>query len=191
VAIVILLPLGAFLLFGSVYFAPQALFPFLFMAAVVAGVLSLLSRSKTPHAVALALLLLPLGAYGLYGVRHMAAVLALRSLRADDVIRLRLSRAGTSFVNPVIDERQAVESVVRALHRTTPYSPNHESIRRPWRLTITMRDGSSRELDIGDGNVAHPGFVWIQFGVEVYQNPELRQALMKAGVNPWSGTEPR
>lgn len=188
-ASVILLPMGAFLQFGAVYFAPQALFPFMGVAVALFGVLALLSKSKSRPAVLASLILIPLGAWCGYGFAHMRLVVRLRSLPPEEVTELRLTQGSSGSTKTVINNREAVERIVRSFKSTAPYSPNHEGIKQPWRLTIVMRDGSSLDLNIGNGNRAHPSFVWIQFGVEVYQNAELRVALLKASANLWGSHE--
>jgi hypothetical protein len=184
-----LLPMGAFLQFGAISFAPQALFPFMFVALALFGVLFLLSKSKTPLAGLAFLILIPLGAWCAYGFAHMRSVVRLRSVPPGEVTELRLSQGSSVSPNTVITNREAVERIVRSLKSTTPYSPNHEGIKQPWRLTIAMRDGSSLNLNVGNGNRAHPSFVWIQFGVEVYQNAELRDAFLRASANLWGSHE--
>jgi len=186
---VILLPMGGFLQFGVVYFAPQALFPFMVLALALFGMLFLLSKSKTPLVVLVSLVLIPLGAWCVHGVAHMRGVVRLRSLASDDVTELRLAQGSGGNTKTVINNRDAVERIVRSLKSTTPYSPNHEGIKQPWRLTIALRSGSSLDLNIGNGNRAHPSFVWIQFGVEVYQNTDLRAALLEASANLWGSHE--
>ena len=52
-----------------------------------------------------------------------------------------------------------------------------------------MRDGSQLAFNIGNGNRSHASFVWIQFGVEVYQNAQLREALKTSGVNFWDAEQ--
>ena len=189
VAWVVVLPIGALLLFGSLYFAPQALFPFMGVAVALFGVLALLSKSKTRPAVLASLILIPLGAWCGYGFAHMRLVVRLRSLPPEEVTELRLTQGSSGSTKTVINNREAVERIVRSFKSTAPYSPNHEGIKQPWRLTIVMRDGSSLDLNIGNGNRAHRSFVWIQFGVEVYQNAELRVALLKASANLWGSHE--
>lgn len=180
-----LLPIGALLLFGSVYFAPQALFPFMFVAFALGGALFLWSQSKKSQTLLVSLLLIPLGAYCLYGLDHMALMVRLRSLHPEDVAELRFTSVSDDSGEIVVSRSDAVESIVRSLRHTSPYGPNHEGIESPWRVTMAMRDGSSIGFRLGNGNRDHPSFVWIQFGVEVYQNAELREALRTAGVELW------
>jgi hypothetical protein len=45
-----------------------------------------------------------------------------------------------------------------------------------------MRDGSTIGFSLGSGNREHPETTWIQFGVEVYQNAKLAEALREAGL---------
>jgi|ERR1043166_1112751 hypothetical protein len=185
IAVLTILPLAAFAVWGSLYFAPQALFPFLFTAFVIGGALFRWSRARTWQAIAVSLLLVPLAAYCFYGARHIRMIMRLRALQPDDVAELRLSPRAGARTASVVGAREALAIIVPSLRATTPYSPNHETIRQPWRLTIALRDGSSVALDLGDGNRAHPAFVWVQFGVAVYQNPELGEAFARAGVLPW------
>jgi hypothetical protein len=58
-----MVPAGIFLVFGSIRFAPQALFPIMLMSFVVAGATWLWSRSKPAQAFLVTLLLLPCMAY--------------------------------------------------------------------------------------------------------------------------------
>lgn len=182
---VVMFPIGMLLLFGSVYFAPQALSPFMFVAFVLAGALFLWSKSRRAQAILVSLLLVPLGAYCLYGYGHMALLLRLRSLQPRDVAELRFGPVSEEEGNIVVSKPDAVETIVNSLKDTHPYSPNHEGIEQPWQLTITMQDGSLLDFSVGSGNRVHPSSVWIEFGAEVYQNAQLRKALVAAGVNLW------
>ncbi len=189
VAWVVLLPIGAFLLFGSLYFAPQALFPFMFLAFALASVLFAWPKKKTRQAVSVSLLLIPLTAYCFYGFRHMALVCQVRSIPPSEVAELRFTPVSGQSGTIVLSKPEAITNIVTSLKQTFPYGPNHEGIKEPWRLAVSMRDGSRLEFRIGNGNRAHASFVWIQFGVEVYQNAQLRGALQASGVNLWNAEQ--
>jgi len=183
---VVALPIGVFLLFGSLYVAPQALFPFMFLALALVGALFLWSKEKVRLAVLVSLLLIPPCLYCSYGGRHMALLCRIRSMPPSEVAELRFTVASGQSSNIVISRPEAITSIVMSLRQTCPYSANHESIKEPWRLAVFLRDGLRLQFSIGNGNRAHPSFVWIQFGVEVYQNAQLREALQALGVNPWN-----
>ncbi len=181
----VLLPVATLLMLGTVYFAPQALFPFLFVALIVVGALYSWSTSRTTQALLLSLLLVPLGVFCVYGYQRMALATRLRSLQTSDVAETRFAPLSENTTDIVVDKPEALEIIVASLKGTYPYSPNHEGIERPWRVTVAMQDGSSVEFEMGHGNRAHPSFAWLQFGVEVYQDPQLCHALAAAGVRPW------
>jgi len=184
---VFLYPVVPWLLFGSVYFAPQALFPFMFMAFAVGGAVFLWSRQRTRLAVLVALLLLPLGAYGLYGIGHIAVVTRLRNLEPEDVLRISfIPRSGKEEVREVTDSSR-VSAIVTALRSTSPYSPNHEGIREPWEFRVALQRNDPITCRIGNGNRTHGETVWIQFGVEVYQNPVFYGVLKELQILPWGG----
>lgn len=185
----VVLPIGAFLLLGSFYVAPQALFPFMFLVFALVGALFLWSKEKVRLAVLVSLLLIPLAAYCSYGVRHIALLYRIRSMPPGEVAELRFTAASGQSSNIVISRPEAITSIVMSLRQIFPYSPNHESIKEAWRLAVFLRDGSRLQFSIGNGNRAHPSFVWIQFGVEVYQNTQLREALQALGVNPWNAEQ--
>lgn len=177
----ILLPICALLQFGSLYFAPQALSPFLFVAFVVVGMLFLWSTARRSQALLVSLLLVPLSIYCLHGSRHMILLLKVRSLDPKKVSEVSLTSA-LAAQNIRVTESNVVANILSSLGYTSPYSPNHESIRQPWHVLITMRDGSSIQFSVGNGNRAHPESVWIEFGVEVYQNS---QAFRAANLHLW------
>ena len=186
---VILLPIGVLLLFGSLYFAPQSLFPFMFLAFALASALFPWSKKKARQAVLVLLLLIPLAACCLYGFRHMSLVGKVRSIPPGDVVELRFAPVSGKSDVIVLSNQEAITNVVMSLRHTFPYGPNHEGIKEPWRLTVSMRDGSQLAFNIGNGNRSHASFVWIQFGVEVYQNAQLREALKTSGVNLWDAEQ--
>jgi len=189
VAWVVLLPIGALLLFGSLYFAPQALFPFMFLAFALASALFVWPKQKARQAVLVSLLLIPLTAYCFYGFRHMALVCQVRSIPPSEVAELRFTPVSGQSGTIVLSKPEAITNIVMSLRHTFPYSPNHEGIKEPWQLTVSMRDGSQLDLSIGNGSRAHASFVWIQFGVEVYQNAQLREVLQTSGVNLWNAEQ--
>ena len=80
IAQLLLLPIGALLQFGSIYFVPQSLFPFLLVALAVVAGLFWWSSARGPGAVFISLLLVPLGIYCLYGLKHMVLLSRVRSL---------------------------------------------------------------------------------------------------------------
>ena len=183
----IILPIAALLFFGSLYFAPQALFPFMFLAFVLAGALSLWSKGKAVPAALVSFLLVPLIPYCFAGIDHMALLGRVRSISPGDVVEVRLTSLSDRGETIVISKPEAITNIVTSLRHIFPYSPNHEGIKEPWQLAVLLRDGSQLVLSIGNGNRAHPSFVWINFErVAAYQNAELRGALRNSGVNLWS-----
>ena len=188
---VILLPIGVLLLFGSLYFAFQALFPFMLLAFALASALFPWSKKKARQAVLVSLLLIPLAAFCLYGLRHMSLVGKVRSIPPADVVELRFAPVSGKSGVIVLSNQEAITKVGMSLRHTFPYSPNHEEIKEPWRLTVSMRDGSQLAFNIGNGNCSHASFVWIQFGVEVYQNAQLREAFKTSGVSLWNAEQRR
>ena len=100
----------------------------------------------------------------------------------DRVSELSFTSAWAENQTVRVTEPKAVANIVSSLSYTSPYSPNKESIRQPWHLVIIMRDGSTIGFSLGSGNREHPETTWIQFGVEVYQNAKLAEALREAGL---------
>lgn len=177
VAASILLPDAVVLLFGAIRFAPQALLPFVLLALAVSGVCWLWSQSRRRLAAILALALIPIvGDAYFYGLAHMRTVERLRGLSPGEIEEVRIERGGPGEA-VVVRDGPTLAAIAEVLGETTPYSPNHEGIREPRKMTIRLVDGSTIEFSVGKGNRAHPETAWIQFGVEVYQNAGLRRLL--------------
>ncbi len=182
VAALILVPDLLFLLLGALRFAPQALFALVLLAGFAAGACYLWSRSKLRLALLLALALIPIAAdLYFYGVAHMRAVNRIRNLLPQEIQEVRIEDPGARKAI-VIRDRQMVALVAKGLGDTSPYSPNSEHISEPRHLTIRLIDGSTIEFRVGKGNRAHAETVWIQFGVEVYQNESLYPVLQSHDV---------
>ena len=178
----IVLPDLLFLLYGSLRFAPQVLFPFVFLAGVTTGACYLWSRSKLRLAVILALALIPIMADSyFYGVAHMRQVTRIRGLLPQEIqeVRIEDSSQGRKMV---IRDGHTLALITKGLSDTSPYSPNHEGISLPRQMIIHLVDGSEINFRIGKGNRAHPETVWIEFGVKVYQNPSLYPVLQSLHV---------
>lgn len=123
------------------------------------------------------MLLLPLGVYCAYGARHMILLSHVRGLAGGDIRELQFTSFEKQDETIAVSKPTVVERIAQSLGDTTPYSPHHEGISHPWRLNVNLNDGSSITLHLGRGNRSNPETVWVQFGVEVYQNPSLRRVL--------------
>lgn len=175
--VLVVVPDAIFLVWGSLHFAPQVLFPFVFLAGVTTGACYLWSRSKPRLAALVALALIPILADSyFYGVAHMRQVDRIRCLLPQEIqeVRIEGSSQGRKLV---IRDGQTLALLAKGLGDTSPYSPNHESISLPRQMIIHLVDGSEINFRIGKGNQAHVETVWIEFGVEVYQNPSLYPVL--------------
>ncbi|MGE3640717.1 MAG: hypothetical protein AB7G28_19330 [Pirellulales bacterium] len=180
VAALVLLPILLFLLWAAPRFAPQAMLPFGLFAGVAVGACYLWSQAKQRLAVALALALIPIaGDAYFYGAPHMRTVERLRHLLPEEIKEVHIERSsdGTSVV---IRDPEPLAAFAKALSDTSPYSPNHEGISRPRQIQVRLVDGSAIDFHIGTGNRAQPKTIWIEFGVEVYQNPSLYPVLQSS-----------
>jgi hypothetical protein len=192
--VVVIYFIGLLLAVGSMYFAPQSLFPFLFLGGVLILVCWVWPKTSKLGAVAVAVvfsaLLVPF-AYGCVdGIRHMCRVLRLRSLgsKPEGVKNIEIIplSAGSGTLNSVIRivDRNKTATILQALQNTYPYSPNHETIRDPWQVTVRFRSGEKLTFELGRGNRAHPSAAWIDFDHGVYQNERLNGTLTEALAQP-------
>ena len=181
--------IGILIAVGSMYFAPQPLFYFLFLGGLVVVFCCTRPNASKPGGIVAYIafaLLLAAFAYGcLDGILHIRRVLRLKSLqsRADGVALIDLTPLTTNANQPresirVVDTN-AVAAITEALQGTYPYSPNHERICDPWRVTVQLRSGEKLTFELGRGNRAHPETAWIGFDRGVYQNEHLYQTLTK------------
>jgi hypothetical protein len=179
----ILAPGLAFCFFGSIYFAPQAFFPFFFMCAALGGALWLWSQSITGPAVLAGLILVAIGGCCFSSAKHMALLTRFRGLKGADLSEIRFVPIEEGKQSIVVNDSLALARIAASLRSTTPYSPNHEGTRNLWRVTFVLANKAPILCLVGMGNRSHPEMAWIQFGSEVYQNPELPRALTEsAGI---------
>lgn len=172
----VVLPIACALPLMTIYFAPQALFPFMFLAAAIGRLALLWSEGIRERWAAFALVLAVcpfLMFWALCYVGHMVQVSEMRNLRADQVTAVVFPDSGIS-----VTDRADIARITDALSSTTPYSPNHESIRDPRRMEIQLRGRPPIRVSLGKGNSAKADIVWVQFGVEVYMNAPLYKVLV-------------
>ncbi|MBI1373410.1 MAG: hypothetical protein GC159_11830 [Phycisphaera sp.] len=178
----VLVPDLMLLVWGSTLFAPQLLFPFMFLGGVIGAACYFWSASRRPPALLFALAAVPLsvGVWA-YAVPHMRTLQHLRTLGPGELreVRIEDERNKTALV---IDDRATLRAIAEQLADTSPYSPNHEGIAQPQRMTLRLDDGSTIDCKIGKGNRVNPDTVWIAFGVEDYQNASLYPTLRAQGV---------
>jgi hypothetical protein len=176
--------LGTLLIFGSIYFAPQALFPFLFFGVASSAALWFWTRAMFRRAVLAALLLIPLGVFCFYGASHMVLLTRFRGLESRSVQEIKLVQTGTDKT-VLIEGTNACNQILHALAATTPYSPNHEGIRDSWVMTMVLVNGSTIRCRVGKGNSAHPETAWVEVHGNDYQNAELMQVLQRLEPGLW------
>lgn len=178
----VLVPDLFFLLYASLRFAPQAMLPFDLLAGVTVGACYLWSRSKPRLAVLVALALIPISAdLYFYGIAHMRTIDRLRDLSPHEIQEVLIEDASQGK-KVVIRDHESVTRIAECLGDTSPYSPNHEGISQPRQVTICFTDSSVLRFRVGKGNLTHPETAWIEFGVEVYQNPSLYFILQSHNV---------
>jgi hypothetical protein len=183
----IIFPLGVLFVFGTLVFAPQPLIPFMFVGFAAAAALLLWSRSRVVSAALfVALIFLPLSAWCWYGARRMVFMTEFRRLDAGQVRAVQFVRETETGETIQIEDPALIGRIVESLADTSPYSPNHERVALPWQCRIAMADGETLDFRVGLGNRCHRKTVWIEFGVEVYQNPELYRVLRDQDVNLWN-----
>ena len=186
--------IGLILPIGSMYFAPQPLFYFLFLGCILILLCwtwpKKISFQSVAWAVALFVLLVA-SAYGCVdGIEHMGRVLRLRSIgsKLDSVDSIEMRPlsvdSGTLGTAIRIADRNKTGEVLRALEDTYPYSPNHEGIHNPWEVTIRFHSGETLTFELGRGNREHPNAAWIKFDRGVYQNKRLYETLVVDHILP-------
>lgn len=170
-------PLVTFLMFGTIYFAPQLLFPFMFFGGAGCVAIWFWSQAKWIPAGLVALLLLPLALYCGYGAKHISQLIRFENLKGSDLKEIRFTPLTDTHETTTVREPATLARIADSLRFTSPYSPNHEGIRNPVEMVLLLTDGSTISLSLGKGNRAHPETAWIGFGIEAYQNPQLSRVL--------------
>ena len=176
----LLIPCLAICFFGPVYFAPQAFFPFFFLAAAIGAALWLWSQSINLAAILMALVLVLIGGCCGGSVKHMALLTRFRSLTGSALREIRFKPVAEGNQTIMVGEPKALARIAASLHSTSPYSPNHESVGKSWEMILVLADGPPIRCWVGCGNRSHPDTGCIQFDSAVYQNPELPRALAEA-----------
>ena len=174
----------ALLSLGTIYFAPQALFPFLFFVGAMAAAVWLRFKSKPRYALLVLLLLIPLGAYCIHGLSDMATIIRFRKLAGAELQAIEFTNLETKQ-KILIESPEARNRIVASLAHTTPYSPNHEGVRNAWEFSLRLKHGSVLRCVVGKGNRAHPEAAWISFGESVYQNADLMRVLKRDAPGLW------
>jgi hypothetical protein len=175
----VILPLVSFISVASIYFAVQALFPFMILSVLLGALWASGGETKL-KVIWGSLIILPLLAYCYYGASHILMVQRLKGLDYRQVSQIEfkgMSPVERQDISVLITSPEEIKPITDALSQTTSYSPNHESIKNHWCTTITLKSGERFVFRAGKGNRAHPETAWVQFGVEVYQNPALYRAL--------------
>ena len=164
--------LSVMLAWGSTVYAAQMLLP---LSLIGFGLIPLTTQSEDarnrlwlkPVGGVIVLVAVPWSAYALQRMFEFSKFLDIQS---EQVERVQIG-------DKTWTETGDLMALCRALHSTTPYSPNHESIKSGQRATVIKKDGTAYSFQITRGNRTYPDTAWIQFGVEVYQNRELAQLL--------------
>jgi hypothetical protein len=188
----VLLPLAFFALALNLFFAPQVVFPFVAVIALLGVGLPLWVEDRRAYAIVVVVLSLPVVAWCAYGVRHIAQVVQLRTLDPADVAYVRLAARDGAFAVS-LNDRAAIASICAALRDLEPYSPNHErrSAKMPWDADIVFRNGSRRKLVLIAGTRADPETVWIELGAPSYHSKTLYHVLEAVKVQvPVARTSP-
>ena len=183
-------------LFGTLYFAPQILFPCMALAgAVIVSLVLILGvmEASPPRVFPLSLRQGLIGGLIIVGLvfwcysakGYITRIVQLRNLAPTNIqaIQFRQFHGNREFM---IENKQLLEDICEALQFTFPYSPNHEGIRERWDITILLTFGERLHFQLGKGNNAHPQTAWIEFGVHVYQNPQLPSVLSRANIPLWT-----
>jgi hypothetical protein len=184
---IVLFPLVAGLIVGSLYFAPQALFPFLFFGGAFGAAAWFHSRTQVRYARIAALLLIPLAGYCFYGAQHMSLVSQFRRLNDGSIRKITFTPV-EERKTIVIDGIDACNRIARSLATTWPYSPNHDKPDKYCDVAIELTDGKTIQCRIGKGNRVDPETAWIAFDVAVYQNAELVHALERDAPGLWTAS---
>jgi hypothetical protein len=175
----VLLPPACVLAPATIYFAPQVILPFMLICFVFCAVWSSSGDAKL-KGVYTAFLLIPLGVVSIYSISYLIPIYQLRNLDAQQVLSFEfvpLSPADSQSAVVRITSQDGIKAVVNALRKTTPYSPNHESIKEHWLARVRLKSGKKLEFYVGKGTGANPETAQIRIGVTVYQNPQLYQTL--------------
>ncbi len=111
-------------------------------------------------------------------------------LQLDEEDRKGLTRAPGAQPQEITDS-DAIAAIVTALWSISPYSPNHEGIRRPWLLVATTRDGRRIMAMLGRSSNPSRSIGWVEFrmskvgmsGSFQYQNPKILEVLEELGYD--------
>lgn len=173
----IAVPIACSAAFASIYYAAQDVLPFAFAGFFVLGAQQLREKGKGTQSLLMCLLLLPISVWMIASIVDMRHVYEFRHLRAESVSSIEFRLAGMPQKSFRLTSRESIASIAHALAYTHPYSPNHESIKEPWSVSIRLRTGRAYDFELGHGNRAYPQAGWIDIGAGTYQNLSLCRVL--------------
>ena len=182
----VVLPLGCFVLIGSMRYAVQTVLPFMILLGFFVAIW-IFSKDKL-KLVIICLTFFPLSLWTYYEAKNIVLIESLKRLDHQTIRSIEISPATrpNKDLSLLITNPNDLKIFAESLSVTTPYSPNHESIKEVRRVTVMMKSGGRFDFNIGKGNRANAETVWLEFGVKVYQNPALYRALFaNSQLNPW------
>jgi hypothetical protein len=162
--------------FVEVYFATQAIAPFIIVCLVLVGVWGRKKESKSKLLETLALAL-PLAGLMFYGLTYTIPVYRLRHLSSEQVREIRLSPGKEGETNIQLSSEAEITPFLLALSKTTPYAPKGEEVNAHRQVTILLNSGDKISFTMGKGTLANANTCHIKVGVTSYQNEPLCRLL--------------
>ena len=174
-----MLILCCLLWFSYAYFALQAVVPLTLICFALIYIWGAAkpAKSKLHTTLFLALPLIGLGWLGLHNTFRIYRLRHISETQVREIVVSPLAPVNAGAITIQLTSESEIASFVAAIRQTTPYAPNHESLKSPWQARIIMKSGEIVYLDLGKGIRANPNTCLIELGVASYQNEPLCRFL--------------
>lgn len=183
------LPFWTILVFGTIYFDPGTVMPFMFLGIVIAIILLLLSCPKmiatVPVIIAIILSLMFIATFD-NAVKHIRTLSKIRNLEGKSVREIHLSSMNRKEKKTIIiDQKPVIDKISEALHHTSPYAPIRGWVYPLWQVTLLYVDETSATFQIDKGDQGKSETIFMEFDVELYQNPMLYKVFEEEKIKLW------
>jgi hypothetical protein len=143
----------------------------------------LLRQLRTIAFVAPLVLIAPLAWWQIHALREGRTRDRFLHIAPSDLARVRMQSPDGSRVVELDEAQRAAFAAILA--HAVPFYPNHEGIRDAWRVRLTLRDGSTRDIQLGHGSRSR-SYAWIEFDPanEFAVNEGLEQIIARLAPDP-------
>lgn len=191
-----LLPAGFCLLFSTTYLSVWAFAPVIIVVVSVSLIPILVIRKKFLAVILPLVLAFFLLNPACASIKHVSEIYGFRHIDPGTVTQIHFMPVDDNKQETVtITAKEQITPLIKALSKTFPYAPNHETIPSPWyRVTVSLENGEEVMFRLGRGNSEYPFTSWLEFGSSqslggVYQNKSFYYALRKLNLPLWKGVK--